>query len=142
MVKLMVNIIGALLLVLLQIGFLFVLLGMLPSIVARFVDHSPQRTVFKTVFASNLAGMVPFLTTMIMRHGDSATLQSIMMNPTSWLVVYACAAAGWMLVWICQYMAYLWISITYQGELMMLEASQRKLIEEWGPQVKRRDAQA
>jgi hypothetical protein len=130
---------GAVLMVMIRLGFLFVLLGLLPSIVASFTDHTPRKDAFKTVLACNLAGMMPFLVSMVRRHGDFGTFQTIMTDPSVWLVVFSCAFGGFVLIFVCRYIAYLMLGITYQGELMVLENVQKKLLEEWGPQIKRKE---
>ncbi|MBY0408387.1 MAG: hypothetical protein K2Q01_11915, partial [Rickettsiales bacterium] len=45
--------------VLLQSGFLFLLLALMPSIMAYIVDSDPRKNSFKVVFAGNVSAALP-----------------------------------------------------------------------------------
>lgn len=125
--------------VLLRVGYLFVLLALLPSIVAWFADREPEKIVAKTVFACNFAGLMPFIVKLALTGSDTASVLHIIGAPTVWLIIFSCAAAGWALVWVCSQIAHAVLHVFYRGQIAYLEGVQAKLVEEWGPQIKRRD---
>jgi len=131
-------IIGIALIVLLQFGFIFLLLAMLPSIVAFYIDHQPAKPAFKTVFSCNLAATLPSLVPMLaagikLRHYDTS---AVLGNPGTWLIVYSGAAAGWCLIYLCRYVARFTVMLSYEYNIAVLESQQKRLIEEWGQQIK------
>lgn len=131
-------IVGAALVVLLQFGFIFLLLALLPSVVAFYIDHDAGKPTFKTVFACNLAATLPSLAPMLdagikFRHYDTSLTLS---NPSTWLIVYSGAAAGWCLIYLCRYVARFTVMLLYEYNISMLEGQQKRLIEEWGQQIK------
>jgi hypothetical protein len=132
------------LIVILQFGFVFLLMALLPAIMAYFVDHYPGKPVFKTVLAANFTGTLPSLLPMLsaglqFKYNDiSATLT----NPRVWLVVYGAAAAGWCLIYLCRLIARFLLIIAYEYRIVSLERFQKKLVEEWGQQVKQEEAES
>lgn len=130
------------LIVLLQFGFIFLLLALLPSVVAFYVDTAPGKPAFKTVLACNLAATLPSLMPMLMpmleagikfRHYDTSTTLG---NASTWLLVYSGAAAGWCLIYLCRYIARFTVMLFYEYNIATLEGQQKRLIDEWGQQIK------
>ena len=54
-----------LLIFLMQFGFIFLMLAMLPSVVAWFIDRDPNKPAFRIVGACNLAATLPSLMPLI-----------------------------------------------------------------------------
>lgn len=126
------------LIVLLQFGFLFLLMGLLPTVVAYFIDHDKGKPLFKTVGACNLAAMLPTLLPMLQagirfKHYDHASLIS---NPNVWLVVYCGAAAGWCIIYLSRFVARFIVTLVYEYSVNSLEHQQKYLLEEWGQEIK------
>lgn len=119
----------------LRTGFIFFILAMLPSIVASFLDHSHSRSTFHTVFACNLSGTLPFIGQIIRNGGEQADVMAIMTDSLSWLVIYASAAFGWLLVFAAPVFATGLINMLHQGQITRLERMQRKIVAEWGHEV-------
>jgi hypothetical protein len=131
-------VVGAAAIVLLQFGFIFLLLALLPSFMASYVDTEAGKPAFKTVFACNLAATLPYLVPMLeagvkLRHYDTS---AILDNPSTWLFVYSGAAAGWCLIYLCRFIARFVVMMMYEYNIAMLEAQQKRLLEEWGQQIK------
>ena len=109
---------------------------MLPCIVAYYMDVSKAQYTFKSVFAANLSGMMPYITKII-SHGPSNTmLQEIMGNGATWFIVYGAACMGWLLVRICPMMAHAMVKGMHQTQIVRYDWLQKKLEGEWGPEVK------
>ncbi|MDE3060226.1 MAG: hypothetical protein KGJ06_04380 [Pseudomonadota bacterium] len=130
-------ILSAVLIVLLQFGFIFMLLGLLPSLVAFYIDHDPTKASFKTVLASNFAAMLPSLTPMLQAgiHFKHYDVSAIVGDPGVWLLIYSGAAAGWCLIYLCRFIAHFLITLTYEYNILNLERQQKELAEEWGQQI-------
>lgn len=117
-------------------SFIFLLAGMLPTIVASLVDQSEGRMQFKTVGCLNLAGMAPFLTELHVQHHASTAVQNVMGDPSTWLIVYSSAALGWLLVWLCPWLVKFSIEFFSDNKVKTIENEQQKLEEEWGSEIK------
>jgi hypothetical protein len=134
--KLMLILFSLLMMGLLRTGFVFFVIGMLPCIVAYYMDVTKHRYTFKSVFAANLSGMMPFITKIIYTGPSSSLLQEIMGDSTTWVIVYGAAFIGWLLVKVCPMMAQVMVSSAQQAQHMRYEWLQKKLESEWGDEVK------
>lgn len=121
--------------VLLNVGFIFVMLGLLPTVVAYFIDDTPGRNLYKTVRATNLAGIIPIIAPVIGHEYIGTILQQTMADPMVWLRVYGAAAAGWILIWVCRWLAYGVQMTTSEARIRILERTQKELVEEWGEDI-------
>lgn len=127
---------GLALILLLQAGFIFVMFGMLPSVVAYFVDTAPGKPIYKCVLTCNFAGMLPSFAEAMMTGSISATLQEMMLDPFVWFLVYGSAAGGYALIIVCRTLTLASMTISSQTRVEQLKKQQENLIEEWGPRVK------
>ena len=122
--------------VLLNVGFIFMLLGFLPTVVAYFVDDTEKKDLYKTVRATNLAGILPSMMELT-RHGNpGAALQIAMSDPSTWLIVYGSAAIGYGLIWFCRWGSYFSMIAAAETRIYLLEQAEKHLIDEWGEEIK------
>lgn len=134
--KLLLIIFSLLMMVLLRTGFVFFVIGMLPCIVAYYMDVTRHRYIFQSIFAANLSGMLPYLTK-IAHHGPSSMmLQEIMGSSTTWVVVYGAALVGWLLVKVCPTLAQVMVASAHRAQHMRYGWMQKKLENEWGDEVR------
>lgn len=122
------------LVIMLQFGFIFLVVALLPSIAAYFVDDSHDRSAFRTIFACNLAATLPTLTPMFIsglkfKHFEIGETVS---DPKVWLFVYSGAAIGWGMIYFGRGIGRVVLTLKHKLQLTMLERSQAKLLEEWG----------
>ncbi len=129
-----VSIVGILLL---KIGFIFLLVGLMPTVMAYMIDDDPKKNLYKCVRTCNLAGMLPTLFSLVNRSYPAASLQVVMSDPLIWLIVYGSAFGGWVLIWGCRSVAGLFIMGSNQARILILEQEKKALIEEWGEDVAR-----
>lgn len=122
--------------VLLKGWFIFLLVSMLPTIVARIADTSPHKEVYRCVMASNIAGILPHV--MDVFSVDSNSAMKVIADPTMWFSIYALAGIGWLIVGIMPVMAEIFTELGHNNRISRLEDMQKKLIEEWGPEIQRR----
>lgn len=134
--KLILIIFSLIMMVLLRTGFVFFVIGMLPCIVAYYMDVSKHRYTFKTVFAANLSGMMPFITKLMATGPSSSALQDIMGNSTTWVMIYGAALIGWLLIIVCPMAAQILVAGAHQSQFLRYDWLQKKLESEWGTEVK------
>ena len=108
------------------------LVGILPSIVSFVVDDTPRRAWFKTVFAFNLSGVLPYVFNLFFLQGNSArALQHQMSDFTMWLIIYGCAAAGWVVLWICPQVMEVLLRYHYVSRIDFHQKKKADLAEEY-----------
>jgi hypothetical protein len=127
-----------LLIAMLQFGFIFLVVALLPSIAAFFVDSGYERSAFRTIFACNLAAIMPTITPMFVsglkfKHYEIGQTVS---DPKVWLYIYSGAAIGWGMIYFGLGIGRVVLSIKHKFKVRMLEWAQEKLLEEWGEQVR------
>lgn len=133
--KLFLIIFSLFLMGLLRNGFIFVIVALLPSIVIYLLDRSVPQYMFKTVFACNLAAMVPSLVTMISMGPNSTVLQEIMSDALNWFTIYSAAIGGLVLVQIMPILAHSMIQGLHHAQIFRLNQNQQRIEKEWGHEV-------
>lgn len=133
--RLLLLIISIVLMGVLRTGFMFVIIGLLPSIVAYYMDVTAERHSFKTIFACNLAGLMPFIGKMLHQGPSSALLQEIMGSGLNWVMIYGAAFFGWLLIELCPMIAQVMVSSFNQTQVSRIERLQKKIECEWGSEV-------
>lgn len=124
--------------VVLQFGFIFIMGALLPSVAKFYGDTTRGKQEFKTVFACNLAAMLPSLTPMVhsllnLKMYDGLPL---LLDSMSWLYAYMGAGAGLCLLFLCSFIGRFLVTLNYEYQVTALEAMQKNLVEEWGQQIK------
>jgi hypothetical protein len=133
--KLLLIVSSLLMMGLLRTGFMFVIIAMLPSIVAYYFDVTRQRYLFRAIFSSNLSGLLPYIGQLLQHGPSNGTLQNIMGSSRSWIIIYGAALMGWLLIKICPLIAQMMISGYHQSQLTRFERLQKRIESEWGPEV-------
>lgn len=118
-----------------QLGFLFFIIGMLPSIVSYYIDATRNNLSFQTVCTCNLAGVAPFMADIARSGASGIAIQQVLSNSVSWLIVYSAAAIGWILVFAAPIIAQLMINAIHTRQIARLEKQQRILKEQWGEEL-------
>ncbi|MFO1241734.1 MAG: hypothetical protein U1E36_00805 [Rickettsiales bacterium] len=123
--------------VIIKMTVIFFLLAMLPTIVAWYIDSAPRKPSCRIVMMCNLSGVIPFMANLINEGNKTPQVLQMFSDFSAWFVIYASAGVGWLLVWGCPYLIELCIEITNSSRIAKLESVQKKLVEEWGPEIKR-----
>jgi hypothetical protein len=125
--------------VVLQYGFLFLVLALLPSLVAYYIESDPKHPTFKIVFATNAAATLPSLMTMIhsLTHLKHLDISAQMADATAWLFIYSGAAFGWAMIFLCRLIARFIISLMYEYNIAVLEGVQKGMVQEWGEKIRK-----
>lgn len=109
-----------------------VLLGMIPTAVAAFVERGPHKTAAICVAGLNFAGVAPFVA--VLWKGPNTLYHSIaiLSDAYSWLAMYGAASLGWLLCLALPPIAASILKIVSAQQIAGLHAQQAKLREEWG----------
>ena len=118
-----------------QMTFVLFIVGMLPSIVAYYIDKTQLRSKFHTVFACNLSGVLPYVTQLIVVQNDSVAMYAMIKDMQVLLIMWFTAAIGWGLVAISPKIAKMIIISLNERKTIRLKYTQQKLINEWGPGI-------
>ncbi len=117
-------------------AFGFFVLGMLPAILSMFLDKGAGRFASKTVTAFNFVGIVPFLFEIAQAFDRSVAAQRLMLDFWVWVVVYGTASLGWLTIWLFPQVTVIIFAMRAESKINKLQEEQKKLIEEWGEEVK------
>jgi hypothetical protein len=124
----------------LKLGIIFVILAMLPTVVAYFMDTTPGKQLTRAIGVCNLAGALPWLLPM-MKSGirlERIEIIPLMTNPKAWIIIYGAAIGGWFLVFLCRFIARFLVVVFLEYKIVSLERFQQKLLEEWGQQIRQK----
>ncbi len=116
-------------------GFIFVIIAMMPSIVTYYIDASRKRYVFKTIFACNLSGVMPFIGKILFYGPSSSVMQTIMGDAGNWLLVYGSALIGLLMVRVMPMIAHTLIGGFHTTQIARLSKNQKRIENEWGDEV-------
>lgn len=125
---------------LLQQLFIFLLVAMMPTIASYYTDRTSYRGMFQCVMACNLSGTIPFFVEILRAGGGNAAVQSRFADPAVWFAIYAAAGAGWALIYLCPQLTRMMVKAGDLRIIMQLESRQKALVEDWGPEIKRRES--
>lgn len=122
--------------VVMQLTFLFAIIGSLPAFVAYFIDRSTNKSTFHSVLACNLSGVLVVVTPLLVRGNEVSDLHVYMATPTNWLIMYASASIGWILIYGCPFVGQFMIDAIHSKSLSRLSGNNKKLEEEWGDDLR------
>jgi len=110
-------------------------IGMLPSLVAIIIDRSEERYAAISVTSMNFCGVFPSILELWTNDHTIAAASNTVTDVFSLAVMFGAAAFGWMIYSsvppvIAQFLAQL-----AQRRVNILQAQQRKIVDEWGPSV-------
>lgn len=111
---------------------------MLPMLAAYFSEKHPHRYAWLCVGGLNFSGLVPYLFSLWF--GVDTVDEAIRMLSEGDVLLwsYAASAFGWMLYKAMPPLVSSWLAMTNAHRVSALKAAQRKLVEEWGPDVARK----
>ncbi len=110
-------------------------IGMLPTIVASFVDRSKERMMGLTVGAMNLAGCTPFVLQLWTGTHSVAGTMEIIGRPLTLMVMYFAAAVGYMIEWSMTGMVVIFMTEKAKSRLEDIDRQHQDLVRRWGPEV-------
>lgn len=114
---------------------LVMFVGLLPTIVAAVVERGSNRYAWVCVGGANFAGLAPWLFNLWFGHHTLAFAIEQVTSITLLLVAYGAAGAGSLLYLGLPPVVAAIMASTSQRRAVGLQASQRKLVEQWGDGV-------
>jgi len=108
-----------------------VVVGMIPTAVALFVDRDPHKTAAICVAGLNFAGVGPFIAVLWKGPDSLYHSMAILGDVYTWLAMYGAAALGWLLYLALPPLAASILRIRAAQQVAGLKAQQAKLREAW-----------
>jgi hypothetical protein len=109
--------------------------GVIPSIVAVFIDREPGRNATIAVTATNLSGVAPFVMDLLVSGATMARVIAMINDVFVLAVMFGTAAIGWALVLDIPKVAAVYISVSNDAKVQAMLREQRRMVEEWGESV-------
>jgi hypothetical protein len=109
--------------------------GMLPTIVASFVDRSREKMLGLTIGAMNLAGCPPFVIQLWTGPHTIQQTTEILSDPLSVVIMYMSAAVGYLIEWSVTGMVVIFMTEKGKARLEEIAKRQKELVRKWGPEV-------
>jgi len=125
--------------ILLKMGFFFLLIGMLPTLLTAAVVRGSKPYVVSTVAAFNFAGVFPDLLAIFLQGGSPRGVLDMLGTPSVWASMYGAAALGIALVWLSPAVTAVVLESLYRGRMRHMESLQKKMEDEWGSQITGRE---
>ncbi|PZP55919.1 MAG: hypothetical protein DI586_05355 [Micavibrio aeruginosavorus] len=114
---------------------IILLIGMLPTIVVRLVDKTPERTKVLTIGFMNFAGCFPYCFQMFEKNAEAASIGAILANPLSIVIMYSGALVGYIIEWgVVGFVASIMVQRGRQ-RLLDIRKTQEGLVKKWGAEV-------
>lgn len=109
--------------------------GMLPSIIARFIDRSKLKTQTLTIAFLNFAAVFPFWFELI--HGEHVLRRAldILIDPLHIVIMYGGALMGYLIDWGLSGIVSSMMIQKGQGRLKQIRKTQKELVDRWGIEV-------
>lgn len=109
--------------------------GLAPTVVAAISERGENRYAWLCVGGCNLAGLSPYLFSLWLTGHTLSNAVDILLDVVALLVIYGAEAGGWMLYVALPPVASAFMGIADQRRVQTLRAIQRRLVEEWGPEI-------
>lgn len=109
--------------------------GMLPTMAAALVDRGPHRYAWLSVGGLNFAGVSPYIMDLWFKGHTLERAVTSLTDVFALLVIFGSAAFGWLLYMVTPPVAGAFLQVAAQRRITVLRGNQRKLVEQWGPDV-------
>lgn len=110
-------------------------IGMLPTIVAGYIDRTRRKAKTITVGAMNFAGCSPFLFQLWQQGHTYQNSLDIILDPITITIMYIAAAAGYFLDWGMSGVVASFLQQKGIVEQKIIKEKQQELVERWGREV-------
>ena len=110
-------------------------IGLLPTGVAYIIDRSEHKSGTFCVGGMNFSGVLPFAMKLWADNHTIVAAVEIVSDVFSLLIMYAAAGFGWLMFLAIPPVISSFLSVVSQTRLKVLRANQKKIEDEWGPEV-------
>ena len=115
--------------------FLFLFIGLLPTLVAYIIDRTPKKYAAFCVGGMNLSGVFPGLRELWLGNNNIPQAIEIITNIFDLIIMYAAASFGWLLYIAVPPVVNALLAVAAQHRIAQLRSRQRELIREWGQEI-------
>jgi len=115
--------------------FVVVAVGLLPTLIAMFIDLKTGKNESIAVGTLNVAGVLPFIANLWVAGHTLAKALAIVTDVYAWLVMYGAAAAGFGLLQLMPQAAFKAIDSLSRRRVQKIKDRQAELIKEWGSDI-------
>jgi len=115
--------------------FIVLVAGMLPTMVAAFVERNREKHLAFTVGLMNLCGTLPGVISVWEQGQNEQAAFNVLHDVFTWFAAYAAAAVGWGVYLSMTYVMSSYYTISGKAKIQTLRQAQRKLVDEWGDEV-------
>lgn len=109
--------------------------GMLPTMAAALIDRGPHRYAWLSVGGLNFAGVSPYLMDLWFKGHTLERAVGWLTDVVALMVIFGSAAFGWLLFMVMPPVVGTFLQVAAQRRIQVLRSNQRKLVEQWGPDV-------
>lgn len=110
---------------------IMIVIGMVPTIVAFFVDTSREKNLGPTVFCLNFAGVFPALLKLWKSSHTVDNAIDLMIQPSVMLVILMASGFGWLLYLYIPPLVSTVMRKRGEARIRQLEKQQEELVEQW-----------
>ena len=114
---------------------LILVVGMLPTSVAYFIDRRREKYTTLCVGSMNFVGVIPFLAALWQEEHSFDMAFQILADPLGWLMMLGAAGIGWAIYFVAPSIVSMVMAARIEQRIEQLENRQNELVEEWGPSV-------
>jgi hypothetical protein len=122
--------------VVMEAGFLFILFGVLPTIIAFYADTTEERLGAATIACCNLSGVLPYVMPLQESNNSWAMLTQFLSDPMVWLHMYGMAGLGYILIRICPTLYRLGLHAIHTSLAFQVQQHQENMVKEWGEDIR------
>jgi hypothetical protein len=115
--------------------FVVVAVGLLPTLIAMFIDLKTGKSESIAVGTLNVAGILPFVANLWVGGHTLVKSFAIVSDVYAWLVMYGAAAAGFGLLQVMPQAALKAIDALSRRRVGKIKERQAELIKEWGSDI-------
>lgn len=110
-------------------------IGMIPSVIATFVNPARVRGSIAAMIALNLAGVIPVIGFLWQRGHSIDQALNLLSDVFMWLIMFGGAGIATFLIWGVPIVVQAFYEVQASQLIKRLERRRTKLIEEWGGQI-------
>lgn len=123
------------LLLLMPATFVFLLIAMAPTIIVTLRDRMRDQLRVQTMASMNMAGTLPILVMLWTKGNTFDNALSLILRPSSLILIYGAASLGGLLLWFGPVMAARALTFINKREALNLKRKNVDLRETWGEQI-------
>ena len=113
-------------------SFIYLMIGMMPSVIAYLIDPNPQKVRYRIIRNLNLAGLLPSLIGLILQGNTAPAVHSALSQTQNWMMMYGGAGLGFLMVWLAPAITHVYMDLSAAGHIRRMEGAKQSLIDEWG----------